>query len=208
MFVGRTLIPAPHGQLEARYRPARPDAERVALVLHPHPLYGGTMHNKVVVHTARALEAVGMVTLRINFRGVGDSSGGYGEGIGEAEDARLALDWLLVQQPAAREVWLAGFSFGAAVALRLGGADARVGRIVAIATPARWLDAAVLRACVTPIDFIHGDADTTAPLADLQALLAAAPRTVDTALHVLHGADHFFEDHLDALRDQVASIVV
>jgi len=203
MFVGRTLIPVPHGQLEALYRPAREDAARVALVLHPHPLYGGTLHNKVVVHTARALEAAGAVTLRINFRGVGDSSGGYGEGVGEAEDARLALDWLLVQQPAAREVWLAGFSFGAAVALRLGCADARVGRIVAIATPARWLDVALLPACATPIDFIHGDADTTAPLADLQALLAAAPRRAGTALHVLPGADHFFDGHLDALRNVI-----
>lgn len=203
MFVGRTLIPAPHGQLEAVYRPAREDAERVALVLHPHPLYGGTMHNKVVVHTARALEAAGFVTLRINFRGVGDSSGGYGAGVGEAEDARLALDWLLARQPAAREVWLAGFSFGAAVALRVGCADARVGRIVAIATPARWLDAAFLPACRTPIDFIHGDADSTAPLADLEALLAAAARSAPTALHVLPGADHFFEGHLDALRQVV-----
>lgn len=203
MFVGRTLIPAPHGQLEAVYRPARADAERVALVLHPHPLYGGTMHNKVVVHTARALEAAGFVTLRINFRGVGDSSGGYGAGVGEAEDARLALDWLLARQPAAREVWLAGFSFGAAVALRVGCADARVGRIVAIATPARWLDAGFLPGCATPIDFIHGDADSTAPLADLEALLAAAPRHAPTALHVVPGADHFFEGHLDALRQVV-----
>src|SRR5215510_5593361 len=108
MFVGRVLIPAPHGELEGIYKPVDA-AERVALVLHPHPLYGGTMHNKVVYRVAKSLEAAGIVTLRFNFRGVEGSSGGYDEGDGEAEDARTALAWLLAQQPAAREVLVAGF---------------------------------------------------------------------------------------------------
>ena len=114
MFVGRTLIPAPHGQLEAIYHPPAEPAERVALVLHPHPLYGGTMHNKVVYHAAKALEAAGFVTLRFNFRGVGASTGQHDRVGGASEDARVALDYLLAQQPAARAVLVAGFSFGAA----------------------------------------------------------------------------------------------
>ena len=125
-------------------RPTQP-AERVALVLHPHPLYGGTMHNKVVYHTAKALEAAGFVTLRFNFRGVEGSSGAHDDGRGEVEDARVALDWLLARA--------AGGARGAGRRLlvrRLGGAalrlcDARVQRIIAIGTPGRWLSAAAAR---------------------------------------------------------------
>ncbi len=199
MFVGRTLIPAPHGQLEAIYRPASQAAECVALVLHPHPLYGGTMHNKVVYHTAKALESAGYETLRINFRGVGASTGTHGGGVDEIEDARVALDYLLADQPQARTVVVAGFSFGALIALRFGCKDARVHRIIGIATPARWLGHTVLPDCTTPIAFIHGEQDDTAPLADLL-------RLVDRdRVHVIAGADHFFEEHLEALRDAVVA---
>ena len=199
MFAGRTLIPASHGQLEAIYRPATTNAERVALVLHPHPQYGGTMHNKVVYRTAKALEEAGLVTLRFNFRGVEGSSGTYDEGRGEADDARTALDWLLAQQPAAREVIVAGFSFGASIALRFGCADARVARIIAIATPARWLSADPVATCAKRIDFIHGARDDMARLADLEALLAAAARTAPSELHVLPQAGHFFDGELEEL---------
>ncbi|MDX2170836.1 MAG: hypothetical protein SF182_27460 [Deltaproteobacteria bacterium] len=204
MFTGRVLIPAPHGQLEAIYRPPAAPAERVALLLHPHPRFGGTMHNKVVYQTAKALEAGGMVTLRINFRGVGASSGTHDDGRGEVDDARAGLDYLLAQQPAAREVLVAGFSFGAAVGLRFGCADLRVHRLLAIGTPARWLNPAALAACDKPIRFVHGRADAVAPLAPLEALLAAAPRRAPTELRVVDGAGHFFEGHLDALRDALA----
>ena len=145
VFAGRTLIPAPHGHIEALYRPADETAARVALILHPHPLFGGTMHNKVVFQTAKALEAAGFVTLRINFRGVGGSSGVHDGGRGEVDDARLGLDFLLTRQPAAHEVVVAGFSFGAAVGLRFGCADSRVQRVVAVGTPARWLTAEALK---------------------------------------------------------------
>src|SRR3982750_1133116 len=104
MLAGRTLIPIAHGQLEAIYRPGTSSAERVALVLHPHPLYGGTRHNPVVFHCARALHEAGYETLRVNFRGVGASSGTHDHGLGETDDARVALDYLLAQQPQAREV--------------------------------------------------------------------------------------------------------
>ncbi len=197
MFVGRTLIPAPHGQLEAIYRPSSDRAERVALVLHPHPLYGGTMHNKVVYQVAKALEAGGFVTLRFNFRGVGDSTGTHDGGRGGADDARAALDYLLARQPHAREVLVAGFSFGASVAVRFGCRDPRVQRILAIATPARWLDATFLAGCTKPIAFIHGDRDELAPLADLERLVGRG------RVDVIAGADHFFSDSLDALQSAV-----
>src|SRR5215470_9850770 len=199
MFVGRTLIPAPHGQLEAIYHPATEQAERVGLVLHPHPLYGGTMHNKVVYHTAKALEAAGFVTLRFNFRGVGDSTGSHDGGRGAADDARAALDYLLAHQPTAREVLVAGFSFGASVTVRFGCGDQRVQRLIGIATPASWLDADLLAQCAKPIAFVHGDRDDVAPLAALNKLLDGVADRSRLTLRVLRGASHFFEDHLDEL---------
>jgi alpha/beta superfamily hydrolase len=206
VFTGRVLIPTPHGQLEAIYRPPAQPAARVALILHPHPLFGGTMHNKVVFQTAKALEADGVVTLRINFRGVGGSSGTHDGGRGEVDDARLGLDYLLAEQPAAHDVLVAGFSFGAAVGLRLGCADARVHRLLAIGTPARWLTPASLAACDKPIRFVHGRADDVAPLAPLETLLAAAQRRAATELRIVDGAGHFFAGQLDALRDAIAGM--
>jgi alpha/beta superfamily hydrolase len=206
MFAGRQLIPASHGQLEAIYRPATDRAQRVALVLHPHPLYGGTMHNKVVYRIAKALERAGLVTLRFNFRGVEGSTGGYDQGRGEMDDARTALDWLLQQQPAAREVLVAGFSFGASIALQFGCADDRVARLIAVGTPARWLTSAGLSACGKPIDFIHGALDDVAPASDVQALLAGISGAA-TSLHIIPGAGHFFDAHLDELGRIVSALV-
>jgi len=202
MFAGKTTIPCAHGQLEAIYRPTTDLAERVALVLHPHPLYGGTMHNPVVFHTARALHDAGFETLRINFRAVGGSSGTHDRGIGELDDARDALDFLLARQPAAKHVLVAGFSFGAAIALTLGCADPRVHRIVAIAAPAGMYDLGFLARCTKPKLFVHGDRDDVAPLALLQDTLErlGAPQA---DVRIVRGSGHFFESQVDELRAQV-----
>src|SRR5918998_6957045 len=124
---GNLFIPAPHGRVEAIWKAARVEPARgAALVLHPHPLHGGTMHNKVVFRTARGLEDAGLSTLRVNFRGVGHSTGEHtGARGGEQEDARVALDHLLASYPGL-PVFLAGFSFGARVGLEAGAHDARV----------------------------------------------------------------------------------
>jgi alpha/beta superfamily hydrolase len=206
MFPGKRLIPAPHGQLEAIYRPPAEPALRVALVLHPHPLYGGTMHNPVVFHCARALHEAGFTTLRINFRGVGESTGRHDQGRGEVEDARAGLDFLLGEQPQAREVVVAGFSFGAIVCLRLGCADDRVHRLIGVGTPAGMSDVSFLATCAKPKLFVHGEDDDVAPLAALQRVLAgdvAPPHE----LVVIPGATHFFESGHDALRAAIAAFV-
>src|SRR5262245_21224003 len=129
---GNLFIPATHGRLEAIYRPKSNQAERVAMVLHPHPLHGGTMHNKVVFRAAKALNESGFETLRFNFRGVGLSTGVYDEGRGEYDDARDALNYLLESQPRAREVIVAGFSFGSTIGLKIGCSDERVNGLIAI----------------------------------------------------------------------------
>src|ERR1700754_5097784 len=112
---GNLFIDVPHGRLEAILKPPREETARgVALVLHPHPLGGGTMYNKVVFRAAAALNDAGLVTLRINFRGVGQSSGTHDEGYGEREDARAGLDYLNANYPN-QDITLCGFSFGARV---------------------------------------------------------------------------------------------
>ncbi len=201
---GNLLIPAPHGQIEAIYRPRAGDLERVALVLHPHPLFGGTMHNKVVYRAAQALEEVGFATLRFNFRGVGSSSGTHDDGRGEVDDARLALDYLLVDQLQAREVVVAGFSFGAAVALQLGCEDNRVHRMVAIGTSLRR-SLAFLDTCEKPKFFVHGVEDEVAPLPPLEERLSRLPPRVPWRLVKIDGAGHFFDSHLDELKQVLKS---
>ncbi len=204
---GNLFIPAPHGQLEAIYRPHTDAAERVALVLHPHPQFGGTMHNKVVYRAAQALQQCGFATLRINFRGVGHSTGQYDDARGETDDARIALDYLLAQQPHAREVIIAGFSFGSAVGLRLGCADDRVQRLIAIGAPVKYYDFDFLAACLKPKLFIHGVNDEIAPLAPLEQMLDRLPPGNDFRLVRIAGAGHFFDDQLAELMQAIADYV-
>lgn len=201
---GNFFIPAPHGQLEAIYRPVNHLAERAALVLHPHPQHGGTMHNKVVFRTARALNSAGYETLRFNFRGVGHSTGTFDNGVGEAEDTRLALEYLLSKQPNARQVIIAGFSFGSVVGLRVGCADERVGKLIAIGAPAEKYDWSFLPACTKPKLFLHGSEDEIAPLAPVEELLASLPPENNCRFVKIAGAGHFFDDQAEALMLAVA----
>lgn len=196
---GNLFIPAPHGQLEAIYRPKTNGAERVALVLHPHPLHGGTMHNKVVFRAAKALTESGFEALRFNFRGVGASTSEHDDGKGERDDARVALDYLLADQPSAKEVIVAGFSFGSIVGLNLGCADPRVHRLIAIGVPARLGRLECLFECPKPKLFIHGVEDDIAPLQPLEEFLAKLPASSNHRLVKIDGAGHFFDDQAEEL---------
>lgn len=207
MVPGKRLLAAPHGQLEAIYKVPDVAVERVAVVLHPHSLYGGTMHNPVVFHCARALFEAGYATVRINFRGVGESTGAYDHGRGEVDDARVALDFLLGEQPGAREVIIAGFSFGALVGLRFGCAERRVDRLIAIGAPLGMSDDSFLAGCAKPKLFVHGDRDDVAPLAAVRRALAEGRIAPPHELRVIEGASHFFESGLDELRGAIAAFV-
>lgn len=201
MFTGRTLIPAPHGQLEAIYRPRREDAEHIALLLHPHPRHGGTMHNKVVYRSAKALEQAGYETLRFNYRGVGDSTGAYDDGRGETADAATALAYLRAAQPAARHCLVFGFSFGAAVAFRLVEHSGGIDRVIAAGTPVYALGAAQAARTADRTFFVHGELDAIAPLAALREQLELLAPAAE--IHVVAGADHFFTGHLGELQEAV-----
>ena len=205
---GNLFIPAPHGRLEAIWKEPRGASPRgVALVLHPHPLHGGTMHNKVVFRTARGLEDAGLASLRVNFRGVGHSTGEHtGAQGGEQEDARIALDFLTEKHPGL-PVFLAGFSFGARVGMEVGLADTRVARLVSIGTPAEKYDFSFLRACRKPILFVHGDRDEFGRVETLRALVDSLPAEAQASLVVVEDADHFFEGRLDELKRAITDWV-
>ncbi|HEX8651214.1 MAG TPA: alpha/beta fold hydrolase [Pyrinomonadaceae bacterium] len=198
---GNLLIPAPHGRLEAILKETRvrPFARGAALVLHPHPLHGGTMHNKVVFRAAAALNEAGLTVLRINFRGVGQSTGTHDEARGERDDARAALDYLIKQYPN-QPITLAGFSFGARVGLEVGAKDARVTRLIGIGTPVNMYDFAFLEACRKPILFVHGDRDEFGDVEALRALAATLQAHTDVQLSIIEGAGHFFDHHLDEMK--------
>lgn len=195
---GNLFIEALHGRLEAIVKPPRDESIRgVALVLHPHPLGGGTMHNKVVFRAAAALNEAGLVTLRINFRGVGQSTGIHDEGFGERDDVRAGLDYLVANYPQ-QEVTLCGFSFGARVGLEVGIDDDRVTTLISIGTPVDKYDFGFLSACRKPILFVHGEHDEYGNVERLRELVARieAPKE----LVVIEGAGHFFDDQLDELK--------
>lgn len=197
---GNLFIPAPHGRLEAILKEPRSSPPRgVALLLHPHPLHGGTMHNKVVFRAGTALNDARLVVLRINFRGVGLSTGTHDEARGERDDARAGLDYLTQQYPH-QPLTLAGFSFGARVGLEVGITDERVARLIGIGTPINMYDFTFLAACRKPTLFVHGDKDEIGQVDQLRAHVAKLAAHAPVELAIIQGAGHFFEGYLDEMK--------
>ncbi|MCC7464069.1 MAG: alpha/beta hydrolase [Gammaproteobacteria bacterium] len=192
-------IDGPAGSLEALLEDPGGDARRYAVVCHPHPLHGGTMHNKVVHTLARALQEAGMPTLRFNYRGVGRSTGTYDEGRGETDDALSVMSWGQRRWPGARTL-LAGFSFGAGVALRAALAASADGLITV--APAITRLGRELRRPQCPWLIVIGDADELVDCAQVRAWASAfQPPPV---LRVFAGGDHFFHGRLQDLRAAVS----
>ena len=201
---GNLFIPVAHGGLEAILKEPRTGATLgVALVLHPHPLGGGTMHNKVVFRAASALNDTGLITLRINFRGVGQSTGEHDEGRGELEDVRAGLQYLAKAYPG-KPITLCGFSFGAWVGLGVGMLDDRVRNMISIGTPVDKYDFSFLATCHKPILFVHGDQDEFGSVSRLQDLVDQIKQhNASVELRVIRGSGHFFEGHLDELKKAI-----
>jgi uncharacterized protein len=201
------------GRLEALLNSGAANATHTALVCHPHPLFGGTLHNKVVFHTMKALNSFGFSVLRFNFRGTGLSQGEHDQGKGEIDDVRAALDWLDAEFHL--PLIFAGFSFGAAVGLRAAYDDARVSALIGVGTPVAPVAAGAeaprvytfdfLRDCTKPKLFVSGGRDQFGPRAGLEALIASVPEP--KKLVMIDGADHFFEGRLHELREAIAAWV-
>lgn len=181
------------------------DATSGVVVCHPHPQFGGSMDNDLVVALTRALGAAGLATLRFDFRGVGASGGAHDDGRGEVADVCAAAAQLRERLDVAH-VTLVGYSFGSVMALRAGAMEPdRTSAIVAIAPPVRMIGLEFLAGCAVPLAFVTGDRDRFCPLAALQAARErVAPAST---LALVPGADHFFGAHLDALAARVVDLV-
>jgi len=198
------FLEGPAGRLEALLNVGSADATYAGIVCHPHPLGGGTMHNKVVFHAMKALNSFGFPVLRFNFRGAGLSAGRHDEGRGERADVEAALAWL--KREFSLPIVFAGFSFGAAVGLRVACPDPDVKALISIGTPVeaegRLYSFDFLRDCPKPKLFVSGDRDQYGPHAALEALVAQAAEPKEL---VFVPGDHFFEGHLNELRLTIES---
>jgi hypothetical protein len=204
---GNLFIPAPHGRLEAILKEPQGEIRGTALVLHPHPLFGGTMHNKVVFRAAAALNDAALLVLRINFRGVGQSTGEHDAGRGEGDDVRAGLDYLFENYPN-QEITLCGFSFGARVGLEVGIADQRVRRLISIGTPVDKYEFGFLEGSRKPILFVHGDRDEIGDASRLRELVARIAAHTPAELKEIEGAGHFFDNQLDELKRVITEWVL
>lgn len=192
------FLPGPAGRLEAILWKPHSDARPplAAVVCHPHPLFGGTMHNKVVYQVAKSLDALGLPVLRFNFRGAGLSEGKHDRGGGEQGDVRAGLDFLSDEFQGTAQL-VAGFSFGCWVGLRVGCAEARVTELVGLGTPVNRSDFSYLHTCAKPKLFVHGSKDEHGDIRMVQALVASLPG--EKHLEIVSEADHFFAGKLDAV---------
>jgi alpha/beta superfamily hydrolase len=181
------------GKLEALLNEGAADARLCAVVCHPHPAGGGSMHNKVVYHAMKTLTGLGIPVLRFNFRGVGASEGQHDDGQGEQDDVRTALDWLTSEF--SRPILFAGFSFGSAVGMRVCCPDPRVLGLVALGIPVahdtRRYEYPWLASCSKPKLFISGSRDEYGPKDGVEAIVSRAAG--DNTLVWVEGADHFFQ---------------
>jgi alpha/beta superfamily hydrolase len=200
---GNLFIPASHGRLEAILKEPSGEPKGVGLVCHPHPLGGGTMHNKVVFRAAAGLIDAGFITLRFNFRGVGASSGVHEEIEGGQEDVRDALQYLDEQYPG-QPITLAGFSFGSRTGMEVGMNDDRVVRLITIGTPVdKYGDYEFLTQVRKPILFVHGDRDEFGAIENVRALYEKVAENTDAEIVVFENCGHFFDEHLNELRETV-----
>lgn len=200
----KLFLAGPAGRLEAvLWTPPGVSAPHLAaLVCHPHPLYGGTLHNKVVYQAAKTIDRLGVPVLRFNFRGAGLSAGEHDQGRGEQDDARVALDFLASRYPGT-PLLLAGFSFGCWVGLRVGCADPRVAELIGLGAPVNGSDFSFLEDCPKPKLFLHGAGDEFGNPYKLVKMVADLPG--DNQVSVIEDADHFFAGKLEPMCGQIAS---
>lgn len=200
------LIDSSGKKIEAVYNRSSDPNSPIVLLLHPHPLYGGDMNSKVLVYMERVFLKHNFTTMRFNFRGAGKSEGQYDNGNGELMDASVCLDWLQDNNPTAKNVYVAGFSFGAYIALQLMVRRTEINYFFSVSTPTSLFDISFVYPC--PIDgvFIHAEKDEISSLKDLDKNLKKILKTKNhnVNLEVIKDANHFFDNHLSKLQSIIS----
>ena len=197
------FLTGPAGRLESiLWSPSAGTPPLAAVVCHPHPLFGGTMHNKVVYQAAKSLDALGLAVLRFNFRGAGMSEGKHDRGQGELGDVRAALDFLASEFPNI-PLLVAGFSFGCWVGLQAGCEDTRVTSLIGLGAPVNNADFSYLMQCEKPKLFVHGAKDIYGAVDKLKSLVSSLPG--ENKLVVVEDADHFFVGKLDQVNQAITT---
>ncbi|MDA8051422.1 MAG: alpha/beta hydrolase [Rhodospirillales bacterium] len=203
------MFAGPDGRLEGRYHHSRDRGAPLALVLHPHPLHGGTMNNRIAFTLYQTFQKLGFSVMRFNFRGVGRSQGRYDGGVGEISDAAAALDWMQTVNPNSGGLWIAGYSFGAFVGMQLLMRRPEISGWISIAPPANHYDFGFLAPCPGGGLMLHGDADELVPEAAVAKLVEKlnTQKGVRIDYRVLRGADHVFADHAGPIAAAVEDYV-
>ena len=195
------IFNGPAGRIEGRYHPSKTKGAPIAIVLHPHPQFGGTMNNKIVYDLFYSFVERGFSALRFNFRGVGRSQGSFDHGAGDLSDSAAALDWVQAVTPDAKSCWIAGVSFGAWIGMQLLMRRPEIEGFISVAPPANRFDFSFLAPCPSSGLIVHGDADRVAPLKDVETLVSKlkTQRGIIIEQNVIEGANHFFDGKTDEL---------
>ena len=199
------IFNGPEGRLEGRYQQGKDPNAPIAIVLHPHPEFGGTMNNQIVYHLYYMFAQRGFSVLRFNSRGVGRSQSVFDHGIGELSDAAAALDWLQALNRESRGCWIAGFSFGAWIGMQLLMRRPEIEGFISICPPANLYDFSFLAPCPSSGLIIHGDKDAVVPHKDVTTLVEKLKTQKGIVIEqkVVQGANHFFDGKVEALMTSV-----
>ncbi len=197
------IFTGPAGRIEGRYQPSKTKNGPIAIILHPHPQFGGTMNNAITYQLFYMFAKRGFAVLRFNFRGVGRSQGEFDHGEGELSDAASALDWAQTVHPDARACWVAGFSFGAWIGMQLLMRRPEIEGFISIAPQANLYDFSFLAPCPSSGLIVHGDQDKVAPPKDVQTLVdkLKTQKGIIVEQTIMPGANHFFEGQVEPLID-------
>ena len=199
------MFAGPDGRLEGRYHHSKETGAPLALILHPHPLHGGTMNNRIAYTMYQSFQKLGFSVMRFNFRGVGRSQGSFDNGVGELSDAASALDWVQSIHPEAQTTWVAGVSFGALIGMQLLMRRPEIRGFISIAPPANMYDFTFLAPCPSSGIIIQGDADEVVTPAAVQKLVDKLRTQRHITIHhdTIPKANHFFEHEMDQLMGSV-----
>ena len=203
------LFTGPDGRLVGKYKKGQSLNPPVALLLHPHPLYGGTMNNPIIMELYNIFDDLGFSTFRFNFRGVGKSEGKFDNGLGELADAAAALDWVQRQNPNTNQCWVSGFSFGAVICMQLLMRRPEITRFVSVSPQPNLYDFNFLAPCPASGIIVHGKKDEIAPLDDVQKLAQKlqAQKNITVEYEEVSGANHFYDNEIPKLKKIIENYI-